>query len=94
VLVLFLRSYYGSCNFAKRMIYKALLGRKMLKLIQAISKKDQVVAAIKEAILSALSDQAIRSWRAGWRSNWAAEYPCARGAYRSRASGICAKDSL
>jgi DNA-binding GntR family transcriptional regulator len=36
----------------ERMIYKALFGRKMLKLIQAISKKDQVVAAIKEAILS------------------------------------------
>src|SRR5438270_11670373 len=36
----------------ERMIYKALFGRKMLKLIQAISKKDQVVAAIKDAILS------------------------------------------
>src|SRR5205814_10286985 len=34
------------------MIYKALFSRKMLKLIQAISKKDQVVAAIKDAILS------------------------------------------
>src|SRR5437870_9159036 len=36
----------------ERMIYKALFGRKMLKLIQATSKKDQVVAAIKDAILS------------------------------------------
>src|SRR5438046_6015885 len=36
----------------ERMIYKALFGRKMLKVIQAISKQDQVVAAIKDAILS------------------------------------------
>src|SRR6266446_7159682 len=36
----------------ERMIYKALFGRKMLKLIQATSKKDQVVQAIKDAILS------------------------------------------
>src|SRR5258708_12915877 len=36
----------------ERMIYKAVFGRNMLKLIQAISKKDQVVAAIKDAILS------------------------------------------
>src|SRR5262249_23649178 len=35
-----------------RMIYKAVFGRNMLKLIQPISKKDQVVAAIKDAILS------------------------------------------
>jgi len=35
-----------------RIIYKATFSRNMLKLIQPISKKDQVIAAIKDAILS------------------------------------------
>jgi DNA-binding GntR family transcriptional regulator len=39
-------------QLGERIIYKATSGRKMLKLIQPISKKDQVIAAIKDAILS------------------------------------------
>jgi len=39
-------------QLGERIIYKATVSRKMLKLIQPISKKDQVIAAIKEAILS------------------------------------------
>src|SRR6201982_3042320 len=39
-------------QLGERIIYKATFGRKMLKLIQPISKKDQVIAAIKDAILS------------------------------------------
>jgi len=39
-------------QLGERIIYKATSGRKMLKLIQPISKKDQVISAIKEAILS------------------------------------------
>jgi len=46
------------------MIYKPVFSRKMLKLIQPISKKDQVVAAIKDAILSGVvepGDQIVES---------------------------------
>src|SRR5205807_8484305 len=43
------RSYYDLATSGKDDI---VFNRKMLKLIQAISKKDQVVAAIKDAILS------------------------------------------
>jgi DNA-binding GntR family transcriptional regulator len=39
-------------QLGERIIYKATFSRNMLKLIQPISKKDQVIAAIKEAILS------------------------------------------
>jgi DNA-binding GntR family transcriptional regulator len=39
-------------QLGERIIYKATFSRKMLKLIQPISKKDQVIAAIKDAILS------------------------------------------
>lgn len=39
-------------QLGERIIYKATSSRKMLKLIQPISKKDQVIAAIKDAILS------------------------------------------
>src|SRR5437016_5026043 len=43
------RSYYDLATSGKDDI---VFSRKMLKLIQAISKKDQVVSAIKDAILS------------------------------------------
>jgi DNA-binding GntR family transcriptional regulator len=39
-------------QLGERIIYKATFSRNMLKLIQPISKKDQVIAAIKDAILS------------------------------------------
>jgi DNA-binding GntR family transcriptional regulator len=39
-------------QLGERIIYKDITSRKMLKLIQPISKKDQVIAAIKDAILS------------------------------------------
>jgi len=39
-------------QLGERIIYKATSSRKMLKLIQPISKKDQVIAAIRDAILS------------------------------------------
>lgn len=45
-------------------LYKDTSGRKMLKLIQPISKKDQVIAAIKDAILSGVvqpGDQIVES---------------------------------
>ena len=51
-------------QLSEGIIYKDTSSRKMLKLIQPISKKDQVIAAIKDAILSGVvepGDQIVES---------------------------------
>ena len=62
----------------------------MLKLIQPISKKDQVIAAIELAILSGATGPGIKLSRVAWRTSLAVAFRwCAKRWSRSNVWGLC-----